>query len=76
MEKPGSNIVHCLEFESHFHMELQILCMTVILPGNHKCLHHSHCGRPKIKGRPFFASSYKREEIDVGEWREGHKQWG
>lgn len=54
VEKPVSRIVCSLEFESHFHMALQILSMTVILPGNHKCCDHSHCGTQKIKGRHFF----------------------
>lgn len=74
MEKTGSHIVHCLEFESYFHIEFQILSVTVILPGNNKCFDHSHCGRPEIKG--FFTSSYKRDEIEVEAWREGHKQRG
>lgn len=44
MEKPGGHIIHCLEFVPHSHMQLQILSVTVILPGNDKCLDHSRCG--------------------------------
>lgn len=74
MIKTGSHIVHCLEFESYFHMEFQILSMTVILPGNNKCFDHSHCEIPKIKG--FFASSYKTDEVKAEGWREWHRQRG
>lgn len=66
MEETGSHIVHCLEFESYFHMEFHIL----------SCMEITNVLITVIEIKGFFASSYKMHEIEVEGWREGLRQRG